>query len=109
MTHFSSTAYWDQSFSYVFNENSNIYRFVINYKKILEEDYGAYIKEALLLTREEGMDLYNGGYLDSFTKTFFWTGTSQVGTEVYTLHGAFSYSDRCDNMYFTGVRPVIVI
>ena len=116
---FSDSAYWNDNSSsypaYVYNDNSNLYEYVENYKKYLEGT-GIVINEARLLSIEELFNLavcddphcfFKNGIADEVS---FWTGSAKDGNQIYYLYddGEFGY-DNYEIDYDFGIRPVIVI
>ena len=118
---FSETDYWNGQLgagkkypdNHVYDENSNIYQYVEDYKSYLE-GLGANIKEARLITGEDyssSMDVRDL-YRNNVYSTTFWTGYvyENYGRYYYIgfimrvgAHGMAPYNFR------SGVRPVIVI
>ena len=131
MLSFSSTKYWDgqvgegkkykcvdfnwREYVYnncdVFDENSELYSYIMDYKNILQNEFGQYIKEVRLLKGEEYYKLYYGGYYNTVLKgKRFWTSRAHVDDiMIVTGDDSNNYYGDYDNMYFTGVCPVIVI
>ena len=110
-----STATSSSKCAYVYDSNSYIYKYVEDYKEILEKK-GAIIKEARLLKYEEAKSLgcgANHACTRAFlTETSYWLGTpisSEILWIVYrngTFGHVFFYY--YSSGYY-GVRPVIVI
>ena len=117
---FSDTAYWSiDSDPYVYNENSNLYKYVENYKFYLES-LNVNIEEARLISWDELVQLGcpdNGGFCYDAPKwvysSSYWTGSSCGDDLMCSMYnfisfGEFGNRDYYD-LYFHGVRPVIVI
>ena len=105
------TSSTDPNCAYVFDSNSNLYQYVMNYKTYLES-LGAEVKQARLLTILEARNLYDFDRSKAI-ETSYWVGS--VGDNVYCIWHIGSngqiqnshYSGDYANWY--GVRPVIVI
>ena len=117
---FSSSSYWSTTNNYpayVYNSNSEIYRYIENYKIYLE-NLGADLAEARLIKAEELEAL--GCIKKSIcpddvrwlTKTSYWTGTAENENSIWTIHrysgGGFYNQGYSDKETF-GIRPVISI
>lgn len=124
---YSSTNYWDNNgtlnsnysgsyslpnYPYVFDSNSSIYNYVMEYAGKLDIK----VKEARLLNRMETTALgctddycYNGH--DMFRYNAFWLGSAKNATIIYSMNnnGALLDSNSYTNSMFYGVRPVIVV
>ena len=123
---FSATKYWGEdfvpnSFTYVYNENSDIYSYVQSYKSKIE-DFGVKVEEARLIKYEEleflGCDIYGNGscywgndnpydWLDRYVDAYF-TGTIGIDRG-WIIVVNFDEIYEGDEMSYFGVRPVIVI
>jgi len=115
---FSSSEYWSgKGYSYpkyVFNENSDLYSYIMEYKTYLN-NYISLI-DIRLITYEELKELgcstratCNGG-VDWVYLTSYWTGTAQSDGSIYSVErtGVLS-SDFSYDASFLGIRPVIEI
>jgi type IV pilus assembly protein PilA len=107
--------------AYVFDENSNLYNYVINYRNYLENQ-GVIIKEARLLKVEEAYELgcengtswglNNCNNAPSFIlETTFWLGSAGAPEYPWLINSGpnqnFGYAS--PNGLWIGLRPVIVI
>ena len=114
---FSSSNYWGDidKGTYIYNSNSNIYKYVENYKMYLESQ-GADIVEARLISYEE-LDMLNcshaglGGVNCSYSpewllSTSYWTGSASL-TGPFTIDKSWYSADEYNTLDTYGVRPVI--
>lgn len=123
---YSNNVYWDNGGlksqygtsypAYVYDDNSNLYQYVYNYKNYLI-DLGINVKEARLIKYEE---LKNLGCSDSswncnsapswVHSTSYWAGSASNNYYVWRVDSsnAFGRNDY-NNLSFFGVRPVIKI
>lgn len=131
---FSNTNYWESTTSSypinVYNENSNLYQYVDNYKSYIEQ-YGISVETARLITYEELTDentfncntiIETGEDYEIHTcsseypwinSTSYWTGSAYNANKIYSayrddLKGIMGTDDYDWNEY-NGVRPVIII
>ena len=129
---FSSTNYWNgkvgqglkyngryctdtsnaSNCAYVFDSNSNLYSYVMNYKEYLESG-GIVIKEARLLKLEEANLIYSApnGLAHTIYNVCFWTGTPyNNSSDMWIAEDKSQYLFIIEyNSLINGVRPVIVI
>ena len=116
---FSSSEYWSgKGYSYpkyVFNENSDLYSYIMEYKTYLN-NYISLI-DIRLITYEELKELGCSSSIYSCSSalswvyaTSYWTGTAQSDGSIYSVErtGVLS-SDFSYDASFLGVRPVIEI
>ena len=117
---FSDLCYWEDETTYpttIFNDKSNLYNYVQNYKGYLEEINIA-VKEARLITVNELNDLgvvsgSNDDKVSWLLSTSYWTG-SAIGPNIvwrvtapnYLSNGLYSNDNGAINM---GIRPVIEV
>ena len=124
---YSSTNYWDNNgtlnsnysgdyslpnYPYVFDSNSSIYNYVMEYASKLDIK----VKEARLLDRMETTDLgctndYCYYANDMFRHGAFWLGSAKSSTVVYSMNTNATLLDGNPptNSSYYGVRPVIVV
>ena len=116
---FSNTNYWSSTINsypaYVYNENSQSYENIENYKSYLE-GLGTKINEARLITIEELEELgcsTTTNICDSSVNwiytTTYWTGTASSSSGMWRIRsdgilGRNTYTNKD-----SGIRPVIVI
>ena len=116
---FSSTNYWSGTVSSypsnVYNENSSIYEYVINYKNYLES-YGTEVNDARLITIEELESIgcskasYSCASAPSWVySTTYWTSEAYSTASIWFVYSKknLSYTGYKNN--HIGVRPVIEI
>ena len=109
-------AYSHPNYPYVYDSNSKLEQYVINYKNYLTSK-GAYIKEARLLKYSEAIKLgcsntdeTCSAAPDYVTSTSYWLGNAQYPALVWTINqdkGFFGEATITNTSY--GVRPVIVL
>ena len=94
--------------TYVYDQNSNLYPYLNNYKKYLEEQ-GAAVKECRVISYKEGYDFSEHHY-DILTQTSSFMGTPYDDNSLNVFFssgnirvGAYDLSDGA------GIRPFIVI
>ncbi len=117
---FSSTMYWSSTTSTyparVYNENSNLYQYVENYKTYLT-GLGADIKEARLIYTDEleglGCSMSNRSCSSAeewVYQTSYWSGTADSYDSVrYVSSNSYFGNFEFGHDIGFGVRPVIVI
>ena len=135
---FSNSAYWvgqvgeglkypgsykydDSNFPYVYDENSNVYTYVNNYKSYIESK-GVEVVEARLMSFAESRNFLCPRYSSSdptcpcgssFLDTIsFWLGNAHSNTDVYkhvTASSTCYYGVTDYTSGYGGVRPVIVV
>ena len=116
---FSSTTYWSSTVStyptYVYNENSNLYKYINNYKKYIEQ-FGVSVNEARLITYNE---LDNLG-CDSATatcptapswvyQTSYWAGDAGGSNVMWGIDSDGVFSVNFHGSHARGIRPVLAI
>ena len=118
---FSSIAYWENSIIsypvYVYDSNSIVYNYVVNYKTYLESQ-GLTVIDARLIGLEElqtlGCSKTDSSCITSHYSwvysTKYWSGTLFDKRSLYGISSDGVLSTYLyDNSYNFGVRPVIVI
>ena len=114
-----SPAYWDDEVTeypaYVYNEESDLYGYVNDYKGYLEEQGVKNIKEATIISYEQANNIKDNYSNPSWLYTSqYWTGTAYTAYSEGNIDSAAYYvtttgfSGNVAN-YPAGVRPVIVI
>ena len=116
-TTFSSSAYWSSTVStypsYVYNNNSQLYNYIENYKVYLEKQ-GIEIEEARLLKKEELETLGCSSSCSSAPSwvyaTSYWTGTAYNSSYLWLVDTTSSVKNKSySNNDDLGVRPIIAI
>ena len=130
---FSNTNYWigqvgegkkypgsysGPDFPYVYDENSEVYQYVENYKSYLTS-IGATIEEARLPKYSELADLGCKTYslgdcrneeVPAFVKeTTYWIGNASYDYNVYFIRATDAFDSYVNQNQYPGVRPVIVL
>jgi len=119
---FSSTTYWSSTVSnypaFVYNENSNLYQYVSEYERILNEELKVNNARATLISYEQVSDLKdNKGNPSWLYSTNYWTGTAAKSNGIWHsgLNDTFydsCYAETCGQdsiVSISGVRPVVTI
>ena len=117
---FSDTNYWESYTneypSYVYNENSNAYQYVENYKTYLER-LGVVINEARLISSDELVDklgcnkyaMVCSGLEEWITSTVYWAGSAYSMDNIWRVPANSVYDSNSYTYNSLGVRPVIVM
>ena len=127
---FSNEIYWEgtETPNFVYNENSNLYQYVNEYQRILNEDLNVRSARATLISVDQlenlGCDSYNGTCITNTDEggnatpswvysTSYWSGNAInavviSGVIFVSSNGSFSISSN-DYDSELGVRPVVTI
>jgi len=103
----------EYNYPYVYDDNSNLYKYVELYKTKLQE-LGANIKEARLISDKE-LEFYVSNDNSKASGTEFWTGNALLSGKrviaVLISGSKYALFDDIDSdwEYVAGVRPVIVV
>ena len=110
---FSNEEYWEDSgYVYVYDHNSNLYPYIIEYERILKEDLGVSSADATLISYEQLLDLCDSDQCNEaewLYSTTYWGGNAS-SERVLVMSRNSPYIN--DMEYFNasvGVRPVITI
>ena len=116
---FSNEVYWDEyerigEYSYVYDDNSNLYKYLNDYENYLKNNLGKSSVKATLISRDELIDLgcdsdCTGSYSWVYSSTY-WIGSARGEYVLGVVQGGgFDYDGwSIDTQYF-GVRPLITI